>query len=411
MTEAVASVALGSQVVVGRQGIYRWDRSVDGYELLFRQELGSTTSESNRTSDEMTTDVLVSALNIGLDQLIGDRRLFLNVDQSLLSEPWDLWLPPERTVIELLETVRVDDELVAGCQHLLDLGFSLALDDFMWLDGAERLLPLVSVVKIDLLAVRGEQRRRLVDRCHAYDVDLLAEKIEDDAELVELHELGFTLLQGYALERPQVVAGRAVETTTLARLRTAAELLEDDLEIEEIERVIRTEPGLAYQLVRLASLGRPGETLRRLGTLREAIVMLGTRRSQQFIAILLARPAVDDRPSALVGVLARARACEVLTQRLHPASKSLGFAAGLFSALDAVLGVPIEEIVRSMNLSDELTAALLDPSSPVGGILADVIAYQLDDRAHSMASGAAHDEVAAAFGEGYAFAAHSMSFE
>jgi EAL and modified HD-GYP domain-containing signal transduction protein len=404
-----ATTAAGFDVVVGRQGIYRSDRTIDGYELLFRSDASSTTSVSALTSDQMTTDVLLNALSIGLENLVGDQRIYLNVDQELLTEPWDLWLPADRTVIEVLETVRVDDELLEGCDRLIERGFVVALDDFTWFDGAESLLERASIVKIDLLAVHGEDRRRLVRICQAYDVTLLAEKIEDLGELGQLQDEGFMLFQGFALERPQIVAGRSVEPSALARLRTAAVVLDNDLEIDDLERIIRTEPGMAYQIIRLASIGRSGETLRTVATLRDAIVILGTRHCQQFLAILLTRPSGPDWKPALVGVLARARACEVLTGQLYPAAQSVGFAAGLISALDAVLGVPLPEIAASMNLSEALSTALLDPTSDIGRILVDLIAHQLGDRGHRLISAASADDLDLAFGEGFIWATRALS--
>jgi c-di-GMP phosphodiesterase len=404
-----ATTAAGFDVVVGRQGIYRADQTIDGYELLFRADSGSTTSESALTSDQMTTDVLLNSLSIGLDHLVGDQRIYLNVDQDLLTEPWDLWLPADRTVIEILETVRVDAELLEGCDRLIDLGFAIALDDFTWFDGAESLLERASIVKIDVLAMSGEHRRRLARRCQAYDVTLLAEKIEDRGELGQFQDEGFTLFQGFALERPQIVAGRSVEPSALARLRTAAVVLDSELEIDDLERIIRTEPGMAYQIIRLASVGRSGETLRTVATLRDAIVILGTRHCQQFLAILLTRPSGPEWKPALVGVLARARACEVLTAAFYPAVQSVGFAAGMISALDAVLGVPLSDIAASLNLSEALTTALLDPSSDIGRILADLIAHQLGDRGHELISRASLVDLELAFGEGFSWATRALS--
>ena len=95
-------------------------------------------------------------------------------------------LPPTQTVVEVVETVAVNPEMLAGCQRFIDAGYRLAADDFLWRPGAEMLLPLTSIVKIDLLQVHGPELTELVQRCKDFDVLLLAEKVEDATQLDEL---------------------------------------------------------------------------------------------------------------------------------------------------------------------------------------------------------------------------------
>ena len=61
--------------------------------------------------------------------------------------------------------------------------------------------------------------------------------------------MSFELFQGYALERPEVVAGSAVEPSDLSRLRTAANFLGPELDFDQIEEIIEHDPGLAMQVI------------------------------------------------------------------------------------------------------------------------------------------------------------------
>jgi EAL and modified HD-GYP domain-containing signal transduction protein len=83
---------------------------------------------------------------------------------------------------------------------------------------------------------------------------------------------------------------------------------------------------------------------RKVGSLREALVLAGSRRVQNWVALLLARPtsggAARDR---FTSTLIRARACELLATRVSPALASLGFAAGMLSAVDILLHVSPDE--------------------------------------------------------------------
>ncbi|MDG6987636.1 MAG: DHH family phosphoesterase, partial [Nitrososphaerota archaeon] len=49
-------------------------------------------------------------------------------------------------------------EVLAGVRRLVKQGFTVALDDFRWFEGAEALFELASIVKLDLLELREEDR-------------------------------------------------------------------------------------------------------------------------------------------------------------------------------------------------------------------------------------------------------------
>src|SRR4051794_28739455 len=181
-----------ADVVVGRQGIFTADRHIIGYELLFRGFAGNAgVRPTGASGDQMTAEVIYGANAIGLDHLVSGRMIFCNADRGVLDGTVPIALPPTQTVVEVVETVAVDPEMLAGCQRLIDAGYRLAADDFLWRPGAELLLPLTSIVKIDLLQVHGPELTELVQRCKDFDVQLLAEKVEDATQLDELMSMGF----------------------------------------------------------------------------------------------------------------------------------------------------------------------------------------------------------------------------
>jgi EAL and modified HD-GYP domain-containing signal transduction protein len=200
-------------VVVARQAIFDRAGGVYGYELLFRPNQGGTDAGVGLDGDVMTSTVLSSTVSIGIERLVGSGYIFCNAGRGLLTGSAPVALPPARTVLEVLETVAVDEEVIAGCRRLVGLGFRLALDDFTWRHGAERLLELADIVKIDLRLVPPERLPALVARCRRYGVALVAEKIETTHEYTRSLALGFEYFQGYALERPRTVPGPAIDAS------------------------------------------------------------------------------------------------------------------------------------------------------------------------------------------------------
>ena len=363
-------------IVVGRQAIFDRTRSVYGYELLFRSVDGANAAAGGVDGDLMTSAVLFASMNIGVDRLVGPgRHMFCNADRGVLTGAVPVTLPPERTVLEILETVEPDPEIVAGARKLSAAGFRLALDDFTWFEGAEEMVELVDIVKVDLTLQPLEELSALVRRLRRHTVLLLAEKIETEEELDRCMALGFDLFQGYALSRPRVVPGRTLEASVAGRLRITASLLAKDFEVGELEEILRTEPGMTYQLLRLAGTGADHGMLRKIRSLREALVILGSRRLRSWVALLMMLRANPVSNDDITSVLARARMCELLALKAMPRLAPLSFAAGMLSAFDVLLQVPIEEILYDLPLDEELRAAAFSTTTQVGRLVHDVTDY------------------------------------
>ncbi len=201
---------------VARQPILDRDRQIVGYELLFRSSLENFFSHPD--ADHAAAQVIHDSMHVfGLDVLAAGRRVFVNATRQVVVEGLYESLPRDQAVIELLESVEPDDEVIAACRRLKTAGYTLALDDFVWDDRFERLLPWVDVVKVDFHAVAGDQLRDLVTRLRRWPLRLLAEKVETGEEFSAALELGFELFQGYFFYRPEILSVRAL-TPELLRL-------------------------------------------------------------------------------------------------------------------------------------------------------------------------------------------------
>ncbi|GAA1882790.1 EAL and HDOD domain-containing protein [Lapillicoccus jejuensis] len=382
---------MSSPVVVGRQAVQDREGVTVGYELLFRADRSAQVAGGALSGDEMSAAVALSTLEIGLDEVVGGRLAFVNADRGVLLGDVPLVLPPDRAVVEVLETVVVDVEVLAGCRRLADQGYAIALDDFVGFEGDEALLDLADIVKIDVRQTQGEELVRLVERCRRHGVRLLAEKVETAHEYDDLSALGFDLFQGYYVDRPVVVAGPTLQPGDLSQLRMATLLLGSELELEELVELLHFDPSLAVQVIRLAALGRAGETRRTVTTIRDAVLKAGSRAIQSWMALLVLRPGrggTNEAPGGqgterFVDVLVRARAVELLCARHDRRTQETAFAAGMLSALDLLLGVPAAQLRDSLELDEALAQAAFgepgtgEPTGPLGRLVRAATDFQL----------------------------------
>jgi EAL and modified HD-GYP domain-containing signal transduction protein len=219
-------------------------------------------------------------------------------------------------------------------------------------------------------------------------VRLLAEKVETQDDFAFCRAAGFELFQGYFFSRPEVVRGRGVPTERLGILGTLAQLQEAGADFERLETVITRDVGLSYKILRYANSAFIGARSP-VGTVREALVRLGTRTVQQW-ATVLTLAGIGAEPAELLTIgLLRARTCELLAGATDRALAERAFTAGLFSVLDALIQAPMDEVLEALPLHPAVSGALLERTGPEGAVLAAVLAYEAGEPATGPA--AAHD--------------------
>jgi len=368
---SLGSARAGVPVAVARQPILDRDEVIRGYELLYRP-----TGSGAVGPDGATSNVIVRALaDIGLDALVGDRKAWVNVTREFLLEVRPLPLPPERTVIELLEGQTVDDELLAVLGELRAAGFRIALDDFRFDPGWERLVEHADAVKLDIRELPGAALAEAAERLRRPGLYLLAEKVETREEYEHCRALGFDAFQGYFFAQPLLVEGGTVPTHRLAGLATLAQA-GDDASFEELERLISQDAGLAYKLVRLANSAYVGSRTS-VASVHGALTLMGTINVRRW-SMLLALAGFTDRPQHLLATgLLRARQCELLAR--CPVDPAVAFTVGLFSILPALAGTTMEALVGGLPFDEAVSGALLEQDGEEGALLSGVLAFERGD--------------------------------
>jgi EAL and modified HD-GYP domain-containing signal transduction protein len=377
-------------VVVGRQPIFDGELSVFGYELLFRTLNGPTAAEAaGALGDQMTADVIFNSVSIGVDRLVGNKKLFCNASRGVLTGVVPVLLPPDQTVIEVVKTVVPHGDVLAGCQRLRNEGFTLAIDDVRRCADVERFMDLASIVKVDIQVTDPEELPALVEQCRQYDVSLVAEKVESTDELQRCRALGFDYFQGYLLARPSEVPGRALDPGRIAQLRLAAHLLDRECPISDLEDIVRRDPAMTLQLFQLASMGAGNGMRRNVQTVREALVIAGWRRLQSWVSLLLIGGKGQASEEDLSTALTRARMCELVAHTVDRSLAETAFTAGMLSSLDVLLGVPLEEVLGALPLDEDLRRAVLAAEGPLGKLVADVVDFLLGRPEEATRSGLA----------------------
>jgi EAL and modified HD-GYP domain-containing signal transduction protein len=365
------------QVFVARQPIFDRSLSIAGYELLFR---GGPSSEALVVNhDGATARVLLNTVTeIGLERIVGPHPAWVNVTREFVLSGLVQTLPPDRIVVEVLEDQTVDSELIAALGELRGRGYRLALDDFAYSAQVDQLLPLADIIKLDLLALGRERFARHVRHLRAYDVEILAEKLETHEDHQFCAELGCDLFQGFFFRQPELISNQGITANRVSLLQVMAALQDPQIDLREIERIVSRDVALSARLLRYinsAFFGLRGE-VRSIG---QALALLGTDNLRRW-ATLSVLISVDRKPVELtVAALVRGRFCELAGPALLSAPAGELFTLGLFSVIDALMDAPMERVLATMPFAEDMRAALISGAGVRGRLLSCVTALEMGD--------------------------------
>lgn len=364
---------------MARQPILDRELQLYGYELLFRS--GPDGAFGNPDPDKATARVIVDCmLTMGLGEIAGDRRVFLNLTHDLLLQDAVMLLPPDQVVVEVLETVEPDAEVIAACRRLKQAGFLIALDDFVPSPAGAPLVDLADLIKIDLLATDRSDWRSLAKQYSSRGIKMLAEKVETQEDFHAALDAGYDFFQGYFFARPALLRGQGLPELSLTYIQLLSEAVRPSPDFGILARIIRGDVSLSYKLLRY--INSPSFGFRRqIDSIRDALSLLGDREVRRWASVLAMANMGMDRPSALVEEAAiRARLCELMAAAGgHPRETDRLFLVGLFSLLDALLNRPLGDILAEVSLPAEVRAPLLGEPGWEREILDTSVAYMKGD--------------------------------
>jgi EAL and modified HD-GYP domain-containing signal transduction protein len=368
------------KVFVGRQPIYRDGVDVFGYELLSRD------SELNRAAftdgDKATAQLLLNTfLDIGLDQIVGSHLAFVNVTRNFLFSEYCESLPKGRVVLEVGDTV-VDPALLERLSHLASSGYCIALDHFTYDEQLRPLVELSDIVKLNIQALDRDTIAQQVSALRAYEVKLLAQKVETHEDYQYCKELGFDYYQGYFFCKPQIVSETKIPSNRLSTLHLLAKLQDPRINIPELEHAVGQDLAVSYRILRYLNspmLAMP----RKIESLRHAISLVGTRLICNWASLILVE-AIEDKPRELmVTTMVRAHMCQQLGAAMRQGNLDQFFTVGLFSLIDALVDRPMAEALKVLPLIDDVKNALLHRKGLMGKVLDCVEAYERCDWEHT----------------------------
>ena len=366
-----------NKVFIGRQAIYDRDGNTFGYELLHRSSNKSTADFSD--ADKASSDVLLNTfVEIGLEQLTGPHKAFINLTRKFFVDMPPLPFEPDKVVLELHEDIEVDQKLIESVASYHQKGFALAIDDFVFEEKWTSLLPYLYMIKVDIPQVDLEQYGERIQQLKQYPLKLLAEKVETEEEYLTLRELGFDFFQGYYFSRPKIIESKTIAENELIILQLLTRLSDPEVSIEELDQLIAQDPALSYKILRYINSAAVGLG-RKVDSIRQAVIYMGLTRIKAWVSLLAMSGVHADNQDILLNAIVRAFMCQSLANKSQTINPDTAFTVGTLSILDTLMQVPMQTILEKLPVSNEIKSALLGREGKLGEALNCAIAYEMLD--------------------------------
>lgn len=358
-----------AEAFIGRQPIMNETQAIIGYELLFRD---SADARSAVIEDDLKAcaRVLVNTLNdMGTQWLLGDKLAFINVNEAVLQSELIELLPPKRAVLEILRGVAPTPDVLGRCQALRAHGYRISLDNPHLSGDAPALLGLADFIKIDVQTVAADALVELLERYRTYDAQPVAEKVETRQQFDASRLAGFGLFQGFYFAHPETLTAKVVHPG-YATVLDILNLVSHDADNRAIETGFKRDAALSFKLLRYINSVGFGLSCE-IQSIGHALSILGRRQLYRWLTLLMVTAGNSTASPALVKTtVTRGRLTELLgTTYFDQRERDNLFIVGVFSMLDVILEMPMEQVVEKVQLPEAVTDALLRREGVYGPFL------------------------------------------
>jgi c-di-GMP-related signal transduction protein len=350
---------------------------VMGYELSWQQNAAQPTSDADL---EALVGFVASQFN---DEdggwLLRDKLLFLEAVPAMMSTDALHSMPPEFTVLSIDAAHLNHPDTLAAVQGLRAGGVGIALHNADLAQIDRSLLASASHVEVRFSGANVGEQARTYAALKQASVRMVGRPVTTWADFDACAALGLDAFVGKLHLTPR--PGNPVKGLNPAQniILQLMQMVKQNADIGQLEGVLKRDAALSYKLMRyINSVGFSGG--REVQSLRQALTLLGYAPLYRWLTLLLATASTSGfSPVLLETAVVRGR----LTELLGVAALGRGqgenlFVAGMFSLLDRLLGLPMEQVLSTIQLGDDVVASLLTRGGIYGPYLALAEACELN---------------------------------
>ncbi|MEO8407480.1 MAG: HDOD domain-containing protein [Oxalobacteraceae bacterium] len=362
-----------------REPLLNPSQKVIGYALSwssFSAADGSFTEKNLSSYINAIADAFISREN---GWLLEDSLIFLNAEPSLLSIDAISRLPPKNTVFAVTAADLHDLGTFAKIIAFRERGFGVSLKNADFILHEKSLLTYLTHAEINFSSADLTTQAKVYGTLKQFGIHMLARQVTDWQTFDTCASLGLDAFVGKLHLTPRATAhGKDLNPSQVTILKLMHGVKES-VEIQHLEEILKRDPTITYKLLRYinsAGFGQRGE----IQSLKQALLLLGYNPLYRWLSLLLATSTTTGfSPVLLEAAIVRGRLAETLGQKVMPKNEAETlFVVGMFSLLDRLLCMPMEDVLAKIQVSDAVSDALLSRTGVYGPFLALAEACELN---------------------------------
>lgn len=354
---------------IARQAIFDAKNNTIGYELLFRD---SPENKFPAIDKNIATAKLIIQNHIhgDIQAICMDKKAFINFTEHCLINKYPLMFDNKSIVIEIVGHQTASDRLIKIVKFYHNKGYKIALNDYDLDEKWDVLFPYISILKIDIEQQNPKQVFKALSRMRPFNIKLAAEKVETVFQRQSLAEVGFNFFQGYFYHVPEIIEGQTLAPMKAQMLNLISETFKEPFSFNAVATIIGHDVNLSVGLLKMVNNVAVGTRVE-ITSLKQAAAYLGEDSLKQFVSILALSKLTSDNTDEIAkqSLITGKLMASVAAHEQFKEVREYAFITGLLSSMEVLLSMPMDEIMATMPLAEQIQTALISRDGLLGELL------------------------------------------
>lgn len=355
-----------------------FDADMNVESFMFRYRIGNdlfSSTQATSVFDSVGRSPVLDTLKVvGLEAFTLGKNIFVPISHITLLGDLDSQCnePPGRVIFLFEEPFKPEATHVEKMSALREKGYRFAVRDL------EALPPFTALLKYTSYCFLSQSEKLAAHSDQILsDLRMFYPQIIPVAYHIATQELQDSLYgKGYALYESRFhhvpASKNDVEVTPLksSTIQLLNTVQDENFDFDQVASIVQRDPALTISLMKMVNHPQLG-VRNKIKTISHAVAMLGQQEVRKWVATAVSQELAHDKPAEIVRIsLLRAKFAENLASLFGMENMAQGiFLMGLFSVLDVMLDIPMEEALKKVVVSDPIQRALLEKAGPFYPVL------------------------------------------
>ncbi len=318
--------------------------------------------------------------SLGAGTLSENQEVFVELSKISMFSPIEesCSMPHEKVVLLFDHSVPPEDMYIKRLQQLKFMKYKLAIRNLAIEQFKEYgpILQLLDYIMLDYKKLDMNAAKNFFSKVYP-DMKLIAVNVDSLEDYENLAKgQAYSLYEGDFYRLPVTKGSTKVAPLKVNYLDLLKLVNNPDFELTKAADIIGRDTALVIDLLRMVNHMAVNSEIT---SIRHAAAMLGQKELKKWINAVVSKQLCADKPNEITRLsLLRAKFAENLAPTFEMAAISNElFLMGLFSVLDIILDKPMKEALAMVNVSKEITEALVDKKGDMAKVLDFVENYEL----------------------------------